>query len=51
MPIRPDNPFYWGDDEADIILTYIRWYLDLPLDRYAKRNEDFVLVSKAVRQL
>lgn len=31
MPIRPNNPFHGRHDEADIILTCVRWYLDLPL--------------------
>ena len=31
MPIRPDHPFPWRHEEADMILTCVRWYLDLPL--------------------
>jgi len=30
MPIRPDNPFHWRPYEADLILTCVRWYLELP---------------------
>ena len=31
MPITPEDPFHWRHDEADVILTCVRWYLDLPL--------------------
>jgi transposase, IS6 family len=31
MPIRPDNPFYWIHHKTNIILTCVRWHLDLPL--------------------
>src|SRR5919199_831930 len=31
MPITPEDPFHWRHYEADIILTCVRWYLDLPL--------------------
>jgi transposase-like protein len=29
MPITPGDPFHWRHYEADIILTCVRWYLDL----------------------
>ncbi len=31
MPIQPDNPFHWRHYEPEVILTCVRWYLDLPL--------------------
>ena len=31
MPIRPDNALHWRHYEPEIILTCVRWYLDLPL--------------------
>ena len=31
MPITAEDPFHWRHYEADIILTCVRWYLDLPL--------------------
>jgi len=31
VPITPEDPFPWRHDEAEMILTCVRWYLDLPL--------------------
>src|SRR5438874_2428285 len=31
VPITPEDPFHWRHEEAEIILTCVRWYLDLPL--------------------
>ena len=42
MPIQPDNPSTGGTYEPEIILTCVRWYLDLPL---SYRN-----VSKLMRE-
>src|SRR3954468_4533930 len=41
-PITPEDPFHWRHEEAEIILTCVRWYLDLPL---SYRN-----VAKLIRE-
>jgi transposase-like protein len=42
VPITPEDPFHWRHYEAEIILTCVRWYLDLPL---SYRN-----VAKLIRE-